>query len=500
MTIDSLTNPFGPLAKVVLFGHPWHGPVSVSQLTLPNSTTRAYLQPSSADSWALTLAGVPAVERTESELAEDAAAGHQWLQQLVISGAAAQIYGKRLTGDAPAWIWRDSAGVCWQFSLPRLSTYQTSIRVRARKFGRIGEPAFTAVDTDLSHTVDDGAIALSLATTNNTSLTDTLLRICDINSSGSKVIVGLFADPRRTSYTPRFGVEYVLPAPVDSALGFLLIEVGDGSPTPAVSLTTLRNHRAVLGTVAGTRLRVPAGDWADLPPHPDEPLNVIGAVTFTSTVSVIGRVVSMFFGAADAPKEFTIGYNSTDELVRNFDRYYIDVPGYPDQFFTIKETQTVRDVSFSLSRDGAEVASVVVPHLPYAQLISLDGLSVSEYYEGGTYNLWYGGDYPPISPVVSPTESDLLPLSRDRTQNGLWLYSKKLVCLFSIANSGLVTWTACFSPDATAAAQAPATGVWTSDGGFGSNRLFGGPTTWWRAINPLTGAISTTYSTPVCYV
>ncbi|MCQ9378792.1 hypothetical protein [Methyloversatilis sp. XJ19-49] len=495
MTIDSFTTPFGPLAKFGSFGHPFHGPVSLSQLTLPNSTTRAYLQPNSADAWAVTLAGVPAVERTEDELLQDDAAGHQWLQQLVISGAATQVYGKRLTGDAPAWIWRDSAGVCWQFSLPRLATYQTSIRVRARKFGRIGEPAFTAVDTDLSHTVDDGAIALSLATTNNTELTDTLLRICDINSSGSKVIVGLFADPRRTSYRPRYGSEFVVPAPVESALGFLIIEVSDGSPTPSIALTTLRNHRATLGTVSGTRSRVPAGDWEDLPTV--EGFRT-GTVTLSGNDAVSDRIVSMYFGESDVPKEFTIGYTFDFELVRDFGEFNISVPGFGTTFFARRDEETTRDITYTLSRDGTEVASVSIAHDPFpADSVELESGIPEVYYQGGTNLTWNVDGLYPITSYADPTEAALLVISRDRTQTGLWLYSKKLIGLFSISRAGVVTWTSAYSPDSSAAAQAAASGGWTSDG---AGRLVGGPTTWWRAINPLTGAISTTYSTPVCYV
>lgn len=82
--------------------------------------------------------------------------------------------------------------------------------------------------------------------------------------------------------------------------------------------------------------------------------------------------------------------------------------------------------------------------------------------------------------------------------NGFWAYSKKLWCLFRISGSGFVTWSGAFAPGASGTAQTPVGGGWTFNALLGI--WDGGPTTWYRAQDPITGDISSAYSSTVCFV
>jgi hypothetical protein len=493
--IHTLNGVLGPLEKVSIWGHPYHGPVQSSQLTLPNASTMSYLQPSSADSWAITLTGVPAVIRSESEQIQDEASGFQWLQKVVISGEIPQVYGKRLVGDQPSWLWRDSAGVVWQMTLPRLSTYQTSIRVRVRKFGRIGESAFTPVDVDLSHLVDNGYPTVSLATVTSSDLDDTLLRVCDINADGSKAIVGIFAEPPQTIYD---GI-YILRRPVQNALGFVRIDITDGETVPSLSLTTLRNHRAVLGSVSGSDTRDPSDGYTSLPI-----IDFVrtGTVAYTSSSVYSGRIISMYFGAAGVEKEITIGYNSSDVLTREFGDFTVDVPGYPASSFTEKFTRVSRSSIRSLQIDGAEVASVDPASILNADEAIAEDLTF--YYPLGVNYYWLRRDLPATDSALEPyDELAALGGSKNSPQIALWEYSKKLYCLYRIDalsgfTDGLVTWTNSFGPGISATAPTPASGGWIATGFAG--RLADGPATWFRAVDPLTDDVSTVRTSPICYV
>ena len=487
--------PLRPLDKVVMWGHPFHGLVQSGMLTLPNDDTLIYSQPSSADAWALHLAGVPELTRTAEQLAQDAELGHQWLHKVVLSGQVPQVYGKALVGSAPAWLWRDGAGVVWQFSLPRLSTYQTSIRVVVRKFGRFGEPAFTPVNVDLSHAVDDGAFAVDLSTTNNNNEPDTVLRICDITEDGGSVIVGIFRDPRQTTFTPRGGSTYILRAPVESALGFLRIDAAAGETVPSLTLNTLRNHRASLGTVSGSASRLPAGDYADLPLDETNTFRQ-GTVTYVTTRAIGGRVVSMYFDG-DTPKAVMLAHNNVVETTRQFDKFPVAVPGYGEVDFFYLETAVQNILEYSLSIDGVPLAAFDIGGTLSASFISLDLVGEVEAYCPGSDFVYHKDAVYPIGSFDAPTESGLLGLSRNLTQTGFWAYSKKLFCLFRISAGGTVTWSDTFAPGASAAAQPPASGGWVATGA-GSFSL--GPATWYRARDPVTGAISGAYSSTVCFV
>lgn len=498
-TLDTLNTPTPVrlLDKVELVGHPFHGLVHSGALTLPNDDTLIYRQPSTADAWALHLAGVPELTRTTEQLAQDAVLGHQWLHRVVLSGHVPQIYGKPLVGNVPAWLWRDSAGVVWQLSLSALSTYQTQIRITYRKFGRFGEASYPPVNVDLTHAIDSGAVEVDLK-----SLTDlffinegqirTAPRICDINEDGSSVIVGLYHVPDTTVYQ---GL-WQLPKAVERAAGFVQIDVSAGSTAPTLSLTTLRNHQQTLGSITIEDERTPAGGQADLPT--DGLGNPLGAVTEVRSLAIAGRVVSMYFDDADVPREITISYSRYSESIREYQEWSVT---YDSSTYTTRDRRTplVSTWQISLEINGAQVATESFDTLPAPFTVDTFGFVDGLFYfisKAGTRSTYYEVVFPDGPFVPTTLAEGYVTSAHSIPQNGLWGYSKKLWCLFRISATGLVTWSDAFAPGASAAAQAPASGGWTSGSSFWS----GGPTTWYRAQDPITGAISDAYSSIVCFV
>lgn len=127
-------------SNVPPWGCPWHGLVKGGQLQLPNGTSMAYPQPSAEDAGhfgdtaLITHPLAEAITRSTEEQAADAAAGYQWRNTAILSGA--DLYGKALGG----WIYIDAAGDCW------LVTTELSWAERAgglttftlRRFGVLG--------------------------------------------------------------------------------------------------------------------------------------------------------------------------------------------------------------------------------------------------------------------------------------------------------------------------------------------------------------------------
>lgn len=500
-TLDTLNapSPTRMLDKVELVGHPFHGLVQSGMLTLPNDDTLTYRQPSNADAWALHLAGVPPLTRTTEQLAQDATLGHQWLHKIVLSGQVPQLYGKPLVGNAPAWLWRDSAGVVWQFSLSVLSTYQTQIRVTYRKFGRFGEASNPPVNVDLTHGVDGGSPAVDLKAITDLDISldgqiRTAPHVCDINSDGSSVIVGLYHVPESTVY----GGLWRLRAPLERAVGFVRIDVSTGETAPALVLTTLRNHLQTLGSITIEDERSPAGGQADLPR--DEMDRPLGAVTEVRSLAIAGRIVGMYFDDIGVPREVTISYTRYTESIREYQEWSVT---YSGSTYTPRDRRTplVGTWQISLSIDGVQVASESFDTLPAPFAADTFGFVDGLFYfisKAGTRSTYYevvfadGPFVPTTLAEAQATSAHSIP------KNGLWAYSKRLWCLFRISATGVVTWSAAFAPGATGAAQPPMSGGWTFNSFLGI--WDGGPTTWYRAQDPLTGDISTAYSSAVCYV
>lgn len=147
-----------PLARMGIWGHPWHGLVGVSalgQLTLPNGQLRTYQQPGwpavpgvtprSSSRGMTHLVRVPGVAppvRSEDEQAADAVAGRQWRSEAMLSGGRLQLYGKPLDG----WIYIDPEGARWLVRCPQLAEGAAAASVwtvTLTRFGALGAPGET---------------------------------------------------------------------------------------------------------------------------------------------------------------------------------------------------------------------------------------------------------------------------------------------------------------------------------------------------------------------
>lgn len=500
-TLDALNapSPTRPLDKVELFGHPFHGLVQSGLLTLPNDDTLIYRQPSNADAWALHLAGVPELTRTTEQLAQDAELGHQWLHKVVLSGQVPQIYGKALVGNAPAWLWRDSAGVVWQFSLPSLSTYQTQIRVTYRKFGRFGEASFPPVNVDLTHAIDGGSPAVDLKATTDLSLIfegviRTRPRICDINTDGSSVVVGLYHVPESTVHDGTWRLR----EPVERSMGFVRIDVTSVEGAPSLSLTTVRTHLQTLGSITLADARSPAGGQAALPT--DGLGRPVGSVTEVRSLVITGRVLAMFFGDGGTLKEITGSYTSYSESIRQYQEWTVTYDG-SDYTALDRRTPLESYWSVGLQIDGVEVSTQYHDTLPAP--FAVDGFEDvgGIYYvitKAGTRDSYFEVIFPDGAFTARTVAEGQATSANTMLNNGFWAYSKKLWCLFSISGSGFVTWSGAFAPGASGTAQTPVGGGWTFNALLGI--WDGGPTTWYRAQDPITGDISSAYSSTVCFV
>lgn len=170
----------GPLVQVGLWGRPWHGridhnpfgdAVNTWRCNLPNGTVknvrpigdvaenlgdftvggyrRAFL-PMSGSNAVFERSDVPAITRTPSHAAEDAAAGRQWWSKAIV-------HGQGVLGSSVEWVWCDNSGVRWLVRwFPVMG--EGYIRVTLRRFGSFGGPR----EDDVSRVLETPFTAASL--------------------------------------------------------------------------------------------------------------------------------------------------------------------------------------------------------------------------------------------------------------------------------------------------------------------------------------------------
>lgn len=304
--IDSLTNPFGPLSKVDLCGHPFHGLVTAPAYEFNGTGTLSrgagilmdYQMPRSADAWAVQLAGVPPVVRNSGQAAADTAAGYAWLRQIVVSGTG-QVWGKDPGSNSPCWYWRDAAGKVWRITVQNTGyDLADEVVVEVRPFGRVGVPAVAPRSHTLAQALDVPS-PLRTQYFGGGPTYGILPRLHDIRSDGSGAILSvtgfetgeLFADTNAALKEPTPFAFFEI----------MVVTGGDGWPVP--SLTTLRTCAQTLGTISST---------VDVVSTP-APITIAGtgqvisAGTVSSDIdeSVTDRVISMFY-ASGVPAEVTL--------------------------------------------------------------------------------------------------------------------------------------------------------------------------------------------------
>ena len=126
------------MSEVPPWGCPWHGLIRDGQLELPNGESMAFPQTFANGNTALiAVPGVPEVERTAEEAADDAQSGRQWWNKAILS--ANRIHGRPLP-SRDSWLYVDDAGDLWlvstSFSSGLVSGGTTTVTLR--RFGVLG--------------------------------------------------------------------------------------------------------------------------------------------------------------------------------------------------------------------------------------------------------------------------------------------------------------------------------------------------------------------------
>jgi hypothetical protein len=125
-----MTVPLLPFNDLKVWGSPFHGLVKGGQLTLPNAETMSYPQPGSGDTYLVKFSGVPAVERTPAQQADDDLAGYEWRTDAII--ASNQLHGR---GIGSPWLHKDADGRVWQVTVSH--TLGNSVTLTLAEFGVI---------------------------------------------------------------------------------------------------------------------------------------------------------------------------------------------------------------------------------------------------------------------------------------------------------------------------------------------------------------------------
>lgn len=230
------------LEKLTALGSPWHGLVEGGQLSLPNGQSMAYPQPW-YNEWSdagrtlyQKMPWAPGANRTPEQAVADAAAGMQWRDDVLISGAGLQLYGQQVNG----WIYAGPDGKPWHIdaSLFERASIGTSFSgtLRVALFGRVNvEPEVYEVPLSLAST-GQNTPTLSVAPRGE---------VMDITPDGSQAIIMLWAPTARPVGN--------LPALDKMSVGFLQLTL---TGTPGIdfvaSLSVLRTREQTLGSVTDT--------------------------------------------------------------------------------------------------------------------------------------------------------------------------------------------------------------------------------------------------------
>lgn len=131
----------GIVAGFTVWGWPYHGVCEGGMITLPNATTHAMTQPANELTWLIDM-GLPAIERSPTELLADADNGFEWRNYALMSGGV--VYGKQLN---PAhalgtFIHVDEVGSSWAITWtsfdPAVAPYKKStLHFEIARFGEL---------------------------------------------------------------------------------------------------------------------------------------------------------------------------------------------------------------------------------------------------------------------------------------------------------------------------------------------------------------------------
>lgn len=342
------------MAEIKLLGCPWHGRVQGGLLTLPNAATMDWPQPDGTytdgfgqhykdHSGFTLLQQLPngyAVERTEDQAVEDAAAGMAWRQTAIVSGQRPPIAGApdemRIYGiptggyvyaapDGSRWLIRLGTHYSWSASV------SLSLPVSPKRFGEFGAASeqYTLFVTASASSMGQASPSITIAGASYWA------RVIDITPDGGKAIIELFL--MESTARLRYPV------------GFLLLTL---SGTPGInfttSLTVLKTRTETLGTASVTNgiaqaYRIHSVDTGtpsvaefDVTGYPTCGGYELTTYTLTATDSsgslgnalvasgtnewsVTGRIVAMWFDAAGVAKPVMLDVGASET---------VDVPAY----------------------------------------------------------------------------------------------------------------------------------------------------------------------------
>lgn len=499
---------FKLLSEPQIIGHPFHGLVVNGNLTLPNDDILAYNTPSNGTAFAIQLAGVPAVERSEAEAEFDAEHGFQWLSKVVLSGTklsqygsltGTQLYGKvdietGLGSNPTFWLWRDSSGIVWKIEVG--SVTNTHITLSTQRFGRFGEDEAVKSNVDYTHGIDNGEFDIDLS--------GRVLDIIDINEDGSKAILASFSNNsfghvafvKGSTDDP---TQYTADGPTFAPTGFLLVELSDGVSAPTVNVSTLKNYSQTLGSLSYVSTNYNA--YHDLP-GADGQKN--GTVVYSTTLTVTGRVMSLYFTESGI-KEVTVDYSfysgeTTMTWGYSASFPFGTIPVTYDGSTYYAQAKVVASpsssVSVTLKFDGSVIDSV---SQTYNFPLNIESFTVEGTFftwiigKGGTHETYYEAQIIKGSLGVPPTDAQAELTSAEFLPRLIAKYTPKVFGVFWVEKSPLRwVWSDAYSIyGGTADAPAPATS-W-----FGTAMT---SNLWNRSLNPLTNEISDQYSLPICFV
>jgi hypothetical protein len=194
-TEGDLSNPFD--LELNAFGAPYHGLATNGSLALPNSTTLAVTQPGNGDVWCLDVPGNPPLNRTTAELANDATLGRTWLDYAIFSGLTRQFYGQDLT-VFQAWVWALSVAEKYKVEFSGATSYASHQSSGVLTFHlqldltQIGFISATATPVTHTITINQDLPGTWLpAVGSYTYPYETAIKVVDINSDGSSVILAI---------------------------------------------------------------------------------------------------------------------------------------------------------------------------------------------------------------------------------------------------------------------------------------------------------------------
>lgn len=239
--MDEINLGTAPLAEVVAWGNPWHGPIVDTTLTLPDSSTRTVPAPEHNAVFDFHVPGAPGGGGAPVP------AGGEWRDYLLLYGDCRHVYGNEIAATAVNWLYASPDGSRWLVSVTSavsgiaLSSAALTINLSAKRFGEFGG---TPETVNFSVTLANRGLGETLDADITGSIPSTVgIGISDLLPDGSKAVL-MFQAPISASSGELNGQQF--------PLGFFEISLNSSS-FPASTATLLYNIAQVAGTrEAGT--------------------------------------------------------------------------------------------------------------------------------------------------------------------------------------------------------------------------------------------------------